>query len=138
MAVNDSGSDPLTRTPKLPDAASIDWTRARVVYDRISDELSISFDGVFRPAASIALDIGPHDYIYARVDPTTGETVGLQVDGFLGYVIRQHPDSAAFLTLAELHGFDDLAATELRQWAWERTNERAEVALSTVYGHLVA
>ncbi|MBA3642876.1 MAG: hypothetical protein H0W59_02265 [Chloroflexia bacterium] len=138
MAVNKNTSDIMTLTPALPDPASIDWTRARVVYDRVSDELSISFDGVVRAAASIALDIGDHDYIYARVNPTTGETVGLQIDGFLSYAIRQHPDAAVLLTQAELRGYDDLAAAELRRWAWAQMHERADVALSAALDHLIA
>jgi len=138
MAVNEKMPDITTLTPTLPDPASINWKHARVVYDRVSDELSISFDGVVRAAASIALDVGDRDYIYARVDPTTGETVGLQIDGFLSYAVRQHPDAAVLLTQAELRGYDDLAAAELHRWAWARTHERADVALSAAVDHLIA
>lgn len=135
--MNENAPDILTLKPALPEG-TFDLERALVVYDRVSDELSLYFDGVVRAAANIAIDSGDHDYIYARVDPMTGETVGLQFDGFLKYVIHQHPEAASLLTVAELHGFDDLAAADLRRWARARVGKQADVALSTLVGQLIA
>lgn len=138
MAVSKPVPDMLTMTPTIPEPATVDWTHARISYDRINDELSVSFGGVAVAAASIPLDIGDRDFIYARVNPTTGETVGLQIDGFLAYAVTQYPNLVAFLVLAELHGYDDLAAADLRRWARERTDDRAEAGMSAAVGQLIA
>lgn len=126
MAMIDRKADLSELVPTMPDPLTIDWRRARIVYDRPSDELLVSFDGISRAAASLALDIGDRDFIYARVDPITGETVGFQVDGFLASAVRRHSDLVAFLAPAELRGYDDLAAANLRRWAREQSRDQAD------------
>ncbi len=124
--MNDQASDEAGAVPHFPNPFTIDWQRARIVYDRPSDELLVYFDGVARAAASIALDVGDRDFIYARVDPATGETVGMQIDGFLTYAVRRYPAFVAFLAHAELRGYNELAAANLRRWAREQTHDQAD------------
>lgn len=122
--------DILTLTPTMPDPATIDWERASIVYDRPSDELLIYFDRGERAAASIALDVGnqDQDFVYARVDPVTGDTIGVQIDGFMAYALGRHPEFVDILTVAEIRGIDDISAAELRRWARGRSREHADAA----------
>ena len=124
--MNDQAQDEAGAVPRIPDPFTIDWQRARIVHDRPSDELLVYFGGIPRAAASIALDVGDRDFIYDRVDPATGETVGMEIDGFLAYAVRRYPAFVAFLARTELGGYDDLDAANLRRWAREQNHEQAD------------
>ena len=126
VAMNDRAPDGSGLVPQILDPLTVDWRRTRIDYDRPSDELLVYFDGVARAAAGIAFDVGDRDFVYDRVDPNMGDTVGMDVDGFLAYAIRRYPDFVAFLARAELRGYDDLAAANLRCWAREQTREQAD------------
>ncbi len=138
MAMSEPAPDLMTLIPAFPDPITVDWKHAWIVYDRVSDQLLVYFGGVAREAVSIAIDTGDRDYFFARVDPNTGETVGLQIDGLLVYGIVQNPDLVAFLALAELRGYDDMAAANLHRWAQERVNEEIEAEISAAVGRLIA
>ena len=60
-----------------------------------------------------------------RVDPLTDEVVGLQIESFLTYAVKQHPDWIRVLTYADLHGYDDIEAAKLRKWARGMAGEDA-------------
>ncbi len=128
MAMTGQHPDILTLAPTMPDPATVDWERASIVYDRPSDELLIYFDRTKRAAASIALDIGDQDFVYARVDPVTGDTIGVQIDGFIAYALGRYPAFVDILTVAEIRGIDDIAAEALRRWARGRSREHADAA----------
>ena len=120
--------DILTLAPTIPDPKTVDWERAVVVYDRPSDDLLLSFDRDRRAAASLALDFGDQDDVYARVDPATGETIGLQIDGFMACALERHPEFVGILTVAEITGLDDIKAAELRRWTRARAQAHADPA----------
>jgi hypothetical protein len=95
---------------KWPNLTLLPADQIRLTYDRPSDTLFVDFYGEARPAASVPLDRGNRDYLYARVDPVTDAVVGLQIERFLSYAIRQHPELVDALDTSTLVGIsrDDL------------------------------
>lgn len=113
--------------PRWPEREDLPKGQVRFVYDRQSDTLFVHFYGEARPASSEPLDnLGDRDYAFLRVDPITDEVVGIQIETFLSYAILQHPDFVEALTIAELHGYNDIEATGLRRWAGERRHGEAD------------
>lgn len=110
MAVTKRNPSVQTFTPSWPDLTSLPSDQVRLTYDRATDTLFVDFYGEARPAASIPLDRGDRDYVYARIDPETDAVVGLQIEHFLSYAIEQHPeldDALDAMTLVGI-GRDDL------------------------------
>lgn len=135
MAMSDQPPDILTLVPTVPDPKTVDWERAVFIYDPPSDELLLYFDRDRRAGASIALDVGDTDYVYARVDPATGETIGMQIDSFRHYAVGRNPELADILAVAEINGLDDISAAELRRRARRNSQERADPAkILTIFG----
>jgi hypothetical protein len=101
-----------TFKPRWPNLTSLQLHEVRLTYDRPSDTLFVDFYGEARPAASVPLDRGERDYLYARVDPQTEAVVGLQIEHFLSYAIEQHPELVDVLDTSTLVGIgrDDLTA----------------------------
>ena len=64
-----------TFKPRWPDLMSLPLDQVRLTYDWPSDTLFVDFYGEARPAASVPLDRGDRDYIFARVDPETDAVV---------------------------------------------------------------
>jgi hypothetical protein len=95
---------------KWPNLTLLPVDQIRLTYDRPSDTLFVDFYGEARPAASVPLDRGNRDYLYARVDPVTDAVVGLQIERFLSYAIRHHPELVDALDTSTLVGIsrDDL------------------------------
>jgi hypothetical protein len=110
MAVTKRNANIQTFDPNWPQALSAD--RVRFTYDRPTDTLFVDFFGETLPAASIPLDRGDRDYLFLRIDPETDAVVGLQVEHFLSYAIRLHPELGAALKFATLVGID---RNDLRQ-----------------------
>jgi len=139
MAVNehpDPEWDPSSfRLPELDDQPKPDF---RFTYDRAADELDVDFYGEARPAVSVPLDQGDRDYIYLRVDPASRQVVGLQIEAFLAYAVKQHPDFLAALVVADLPGFNDLEATRLRRQAAELVDHWDANAFVAEIGRLIA
>lgn len=108
--------------PKWPE--HLPEGQTRFTYDRESDTLFVDFYGEPRPASSEPVDIGDRDYLYFGVDPLTDEVVGVQVETFLSYAVERHPDFIEALIIADIKGYDDFAARELRQWAKAHTRQQ--------------
>jgi hypothetical protein len=104
MAVIKRNPNTQTFKPMWPDLISLPLGQIRLTYDRPSDTLFVDFFGDARPAASIPLERGDRDYLYARVDPETDAVVGLQIEHFLSYAIEQHPELVDVLDTATLVG----------------------------------
>ncbi len=75
MAMTRDRQRPL-KVPTLPD---IDAANVRVEYDHPTDRLWVSLVGEPHPASNVYVD---DDAMY-RVDPHTGEVVGLEIERFL-------------------------------------------------------
>ena len=110
MAVIKRDPNIQTFNLKWPNLTLLPADQIRLTYDRPSDTLFVDFYGEARPAASVTLDRGNRDYLYARVDPVTDAVVGLQIERFLSYAIRQHPELVDALDTSTLVGIsrDDL------------------------------
>jgi hypothetical protein len=110
VAVIKRNPDIQTFKPRWPDLTSLPLDQVRLTYDRPSDTFFVDFYGESRPAASVPLDRGDRDYLYARVDPETDAVVGLQIEHFLSYAIERHPELVDVLETSTLVGIgrDDL------------------------------
>lgn len=110
MAVIKRNPNLQTFKPRWPDLTSLPFDQVQLTYDRPSDTLFIDLCGEARPAASVPLDRGDRDYIYARVDPETDAVIGLQIEHFLSYAIEQHPGLVDVLDASTLVGIgrDDI------------------------------
>jgi hypothetical protein len=90
-------ADILGFEPVLPSREEIDPARLVITYNDAADTLYVHFFKRGEPATSIDLD----EYLYLRVSRTNHRVVGLQIEGFLSYAVREHPD---WLPIAELAG----------------------------------
>jgi len=110
--------------------------RFRVTYDGPSDTLFLDFFGKGQPAASIPLDRGDRDYLYARVDPNTGQIVGVQIEEFLSYAVEVDPELLGAVSLAEFRGVAPEAEADLKRRsvrsATDRRDADAQSLLATV------
>ena len=111
--------------PRIPDLKDLRADLLRFVYERATDTMFVDFYGQARPASSEPLDTGDRDYIFVRVDPKTGEVVGLQIEDFLAYAVEQNPVFTELLGLAELRGVDESEAGELRRRAGRPADPRS-------------
>jgi len=107
MAMNDA--TPLT--PKIPDVASLDFSKVVFSYDQEADTLVVHFYGRDREA-----EVVPGDgWVDLRVDPDTYEVIGLQIEGYLSDAIFAAP---RLIGLAALAGISSADIEHLRmQWA---------------------
>ena len=85
MAVTDTRRIKL----KLPNLDDIDEAQVRVAYNRLADTLWVSLVGDPRRAYNVYTDDA--DTMF-RVDPYTGEVVGLEIEHFLDRALRLSPD----------------------------------------------
>lgn len=99
--------------PKWPPIRALPLEQVRFAYDRPSNTLFVDFYGEARPAASIPLDLGDRDYLYLRVDVQSKEVVGLQIESFLTYALRLHPELVDVLGIATLEGIEPDELSEL-------------------------
>ena len=90
--------------PIWPSPGEIDGSRLLFGYNDAADTVYVHFFDRSRPTVSIDLD----ESVYLLVDVDDHRVVGLQIEGFLVYTIREHPD---WLPLAELAGIpaDEIA-----------------------------
>ncbi len=100
---------PLPVTPRRADPATIDPRRVVIDYDRESDTFSVHLFGEGH-AAKVLHTGGAVDL---RLDPTTHQIVGYQIEGFLADAVYRHPQ---LLELAELGGIpaEEIAAVRGR------------------------
>lgn len=113
MALTADTPDIQSFSPRWPTVEAIPVEQIRFAYDRPSDTLFVDFYGEARSAASIPLDRGDRDYFYLRVDVETQEVVGLQIESFLTYALRLHPELVDALRFATLEGIERDALFEL-------------------------
>lgn len=90
--------------PILPTPGEIDPARLVLSYNDAADTLYVHFFERGQPAVSVDVN----EFLYLRVDEITHRVVGLQIEGYLAYVVRKHP---AWLSLADLAGIpaDEIA-----------------------------
>ena len=124
---------------RWPSAGELKPERVRFAYDRPSDTLFVDFDGAARPAASIALDLGGRDYVYARADVETDEVVGLQIEHYLSHAVKVHPNLVDALDFASFEGIgrDEIARLPRQDGAHGR-GQRDRAALVEDLLHLRA
>lgn len=75
-----------------------------IAYDRRSDTLMVHFYGRGIPAVSVPVGDEERDIFYMRVEPRTQRPVGIQIEGFLGSFVAEHPELDTLLDVAELRG----------------------------------
>jgi hypothetical protein len=91
--------------PRWPSLDTIDPSRAAMNYWSDIDTLMIDFSGQARPAVSVPLDVGgDRDFVFLRVDPSTEEVVGLQIEDVVAHAVRERPALRHALGEAETHG----------------------------------
>lgn len=83
--------------PIWPSPGEIDGSRLLFGYNDVADTVYVHFFDRSRPAVSVDVD----EFVYLLVDPIEHQVVGLQIEGFLAYAVREHPE---WLSLAELAG----------------------------------
>lgn len=82
-------------------------------YDRFSDTMMVHFHGKSLPAFAVSIEVGPYDYLFARVDPKTERVVGVQIEDFLTFAVSQQPSLAWALDFARLNGITREEAREI-------------------------
>lgn len=97
----------LGYTPILPTPSEIDPARLVLSYNDAADTLYIHFFERGQPAVSVDVN----EFLYLRVDEITHRVVGLQIEGYLIYVVRKHPE---WLSLADLAGIPQQLIDEAR------------------------
>lgn len=75
------------RPLKVPSPAAIDAADVRVEYEHPTDTLWVSVVGEPRAAYNVYV----HDDAMCRVDPHTGEVVGLEIERFLERALKFRP-----------------------------------------------
>lgn len=129
MAVN----TPRVFHPKLP--RPFDTSQLVIDYDRVSDTLSVFASGATpRPGVSVPIS----DFEYVRVDATTEEIIGLQVEDFLIHAVYVNP---LYLSLAEFAGVEEPELAAIRAAVEERQRrmdpwERRQALLDAMLGGL--
>lgn len=93
--------------PIWPNANDEAVSRALWSYDRFSDTMMVHFSGKPLPAVAVPIEVGPYDYVFARVDPHTERVVGVQIEDFLAFAIAEHPSWGWALGFARLNGITD-------------------------------
>ncbi len=131
MAVNAEAMFPPLSAFRFPSEDATD-DPLRASYDGPSDTMYLDFFGKGRPAASIPIEHGDRDFFYVRVDPSSSEIVGVQIEDFLAYAVEVEPWLLPILAFADIQAVDDNVADELRQRgirsAEERRNSKALLA----------
>lgn len=97
---------PLRRyLPRWPDPERIDPDGVRWTYWDDVDTLMVDLFGESRPAVSVPLDLGgDRDYLFLRIDPSTDDVVGVQIEDFLRYAVHRRPSLRGALVLAGRNG----------------------------------
>ncbi len=127
MAVTKRNANAQTFRPRWPTRSSLSTQQVRFTYDQPTDTLFVDFYGEARPAASIPLGRGERDYLFLRIDPTSEAVVGLQIEHFLSYAVKRHPELADALDFAALVGIDQERLRQIAQIDSVRTR-RASVS----------
>lgn len=99
--------------PVWPNANDEGVRRALWSYDRDSDTMMVHFFGKSLPAVAVPIEVGPYDYVFARVDPQTERVVGVQIEDFLAFAVSAHPSLAWALGFARLNGITEAEAKEI-------------------------
>lgn len=99
--------------------------KARFVYDRPSDTMFVHLFGEALPGVSVPLEQGDRDYVYLRVDPITLEIVGIQIEDFLSYALKEDPWLAETLVAAEFRGLSPRQEGRLRAMGLAARERRA-------------
>ncbi|MDQ3694632.1 MAG: hypothetical protein M3464_13545 [Chloroflexota bacterium] len=108
----DPNQDPVFQTFSFskPTINAIDWDKAVLSYDRVSDILLVFVADRYQPAVVVYGD-DDQSVSASLVNPETMQFVGWQFESFLMSVVKQHPDFIDVLDHAELVG---LTANEFR------------------------
>lgn len=91
--------------------------RKHLSYDRLSDTLFLEFYDEPRPAISVPTADGDRDYFYLRLDPKTGEILGVQLEAFLGYAVGHDPHLWAWIVDADVEGLTEVETAKLMERA---------------------
>ena len=86
------GFDPIPPRP-----SEIDPARLAFGYNDVADTLYVFFNQLGQPSVSVDVD----EYLYLLVDRISKRIIGLQIEGYLTFAVREHPD---WLVLADLAG----------------------------------
>lgn len=90
MAMNEH--EEFVYRPRAPKLDEIDPHQVSFLYDETTDTLMVYLCGRDHPAISVDVD----DYAYLRLDPTTEEIVGLQVEDYLARAVFADPTLLVF------------------------------------------
>lgn len=93
--------------PIVPRLGEIDPSDIVVRYHPDSDTLYVYFYGMGHPAVSVDLN----EYLYLRVDRETQRVIGIQIEGYLQFAVRDDP---RWLDWAELAGIDPAEIERVR------------------------
>jgi hypothetical protein len=100
--------EPRKFLPKAPPVESLDPAKLVCTYDAVSDTFLFHLYGPGRPGVSIPTS----DFEYLRLDPTTEEVIGFQVEDFLARAVYADP---TYLDLAELANIDPEQIAAIRR-----------------------
>jgi hypothetical protein len=106
--------------PILPGPAEIDPARLAFGYNDAADTLYVFFYERGQPAVSVDVD----EFLYLLVDRRSQRVVGLQIEGYLAFAVREHPE---WLPLAELAGIPQAEIDKARAAIDEGQRRRAVV-----------
>lgn len=89
-------------------------------YDDLADTLMVYFYGKPEPAISVPVEGSP--YFYLRVDPESGEILGLQIEAFATKFIQEHPEFVDFIDTLDIpeRAFEAIDRSDVRRrrpWA---------------------
>ncbi|HMM40679.1 MAG TPA: DUF2283 domain-containing protein [Thermomicrobiales bacterium] len=97
----------LGYTPVLPTEEDLDIEKVVVRYHPDADTLYVHFYGLGQPAVSVDLN----EYLYVRVNDETRRVIGIQIEGYLEFAVRDDP---RWLDWAELAGIDPAEIERVR------------------------
>lgn len=88
-----------------------------ISYDAYSDELVFKLDGKRQQTFSFPVN----DFVSILYDDEHDQTIGIQIDNFATYAIREHP---ALAVIAKVSGIEPRAATDTQLFREGRTIRR--------------
>ena len=91
-------ADVLGFEPLLPRSEELVPSLSMVTYNDVADTLYIHFFERGQPAVSVAIN----EFLYLRVDDVTHRVIGLQIEGYLTYVVRTYPEWLVLADLADI------------------------------------
>jgi hypothetical protein len=119
--------DVLGYEPILPEPAELDPAQIVVRYHELGDELYVHFFGLGHPGVSVDLN----EYLYMRVNDETHKVVGIHIEAYLAFAVRQDP---RWLAWAELAGIPAEAIEAVRHEI--SLEKKREAALQTTFEEL--